>query len=181
MDRYDRLVTVTSLSKNYAFTSWRVGYVHAKSKLIDVVHAALEWDAINVADVPQLAAAAAISGPQEWLDREFCAFRARRDQLCAAVVAAGFSVVTPTAGIFAFANLSQVGVQGAALEDALLGVGITALSGERFLGPATHARLLYGGDEDGLAHLGRQLMVLAATAGSAEAAPRSPRTSPTGW
>src|SRR6478735_7201559 len=26
---YDRLITVTSFSKNYAFSSWRVGYIHA--------------------------------------------------------------------------------------------------------------------------------------------------------
>lgn len=158
---YDRLVTLTSLSKNYAFTSWRVGYVHAKPDLVDRIHIALEWDAINVADIPQLAAAAAISGPQDWLDAEFCTFRARRDLLCAAVSAAGFTVVTPAAGVFALVNLSRLGVQAAALEDRLLDVGITALSGHRFLGPGTHSRILYGGSESGLEHLGRQLTMLA--------------------
>lgn len=160
VDHHDRLVTVTSLSKNYAFTSWRVGYIHARPDLIDTIHAALEWDAINVADIPQLAAAAAISGPQEWLDREFRTFRTRRDILCAAVAEAGLSVITPEAGIFAFVNMARVGVGGVALEDRLLEAGIPALNGQRFAGPGTHARLLYGGTEASLAHLGRQLRVL---------------------
>ncbi|MDF3310871.1 pyridoxal phosphate-dependent aminotransferase [Rhodococcus sp. T2V] len=160
-DGYDRLVTLTSLSKNYAFTSWRVGYIHAKADLIDIIHAALEWDAINIGDIPQLAAAAAISGPQEWLDREFCTFRARRDLLLEGVAAAGLTVATPQAGIFAFVNFSPVGVVGIDLEERLLDVGITALSGDRFFGPGSCARVLYGGTEPSLAQLGRQLKVLA--------------------
>lgn len=160
-DLYDRLITVTSLSKNYAFTSWRVGYIHARPDLIDTIHAALEWDAINIGDIPQLAAAAAISGPQEWLDIEFSTFRARRDILLEGVTAAGYTAVVPQAGIFAFVNLSSLGVGGFELENELLTVGLTALSGDRFFGPSTHARLLYGGTESSLAHLNRQLKVLA--------------------
>lgn len=161
VDSYDRLVTLTSLSKNYAFTSWRVGYIHAKADLIDIIHAALEWDAINVGDIPQLAAAAAISGPQDWLDREFSTFRARRDLLLEGVAAAGLTVVTPGAGVFAFVNFSPLGVTGFELEEALLDAGITALSGDSFFGPGSCARVLYGGTAPSLVQLGRQLKVLA--------------------
>lgn len=160
VDGYDRLVTLTSLSKNYAFTSWRVGYIHADATLIDVIHAALEWDSINIGDIPQLAAAAAISGPQHWLDVEFSTFRERRDLLLAGVAAAGFSAVTPEAGIFAFVDFSALGLTGLDLEDALLDAGITALSGDRFFGPGSHARVLYGGTAPSLVQLGRQLKKL---------------------
>ncbi|MGW7595017.1 pyridoxal phosphate-dependent aminotransferase, partial [Streptomyces rubiginosohelvolus] len=70
-DHHPDLVTVTSLSKNYAFTSWRVGYVHAPAHLLKPIHHALEWDAINVGDVAQAAAHAVMTGPQHWIEQEF--------------------------------------------------------------------------------------------------------------
>ncbi|RZK82652.1 MAG: pyridoxal phosphate-dependent aminotransferase [Rhodococcus sp. (in: high G+C Gram-positive bacteria)] len=161
LDQMEAAISPRTLSKNYAFTSWRVGYIHAKADLIDIIHAALEWDAINIGDIPQLAAAAAISGPQDWLDREFSTFRTRRDLLLEGVTAAGLTVVTPQAGIFAFVNFSPLGVTGVELEESLLDAGITALSGDRFFGPGSCARVLYGGTAPSLVQLGRQLKVLA--------------------
>lgn len=160
-DTYSRLVTVTSLSKNYAFTSWRIGYVHAPSETLKLIHRALEWDAINVGDIPQIAATAAISGPQEWLDAEFSTLRKRRDLLLDHVAAAGFHASVPMAGVFAFVSFEKLGVRGPELEDMLLSAGIAALSGDRFCGPGTHARLLYGGTEENLHQLGRHLKMLA--------------------
>jgi aspartate/methionine/tyrosine aminotransferase len=169
-DAYSRLITVTSLSKNYAFTSWRIGYVHAPSEILKLIHRALEWDAINVGDIPQIAATAAISGPQEWLDAEFSTLRKRRDLLLDHVAAAGFYAAIPMAGVFAFVNLEKLGVHGPELEDMLLSAGITALGGDRFYGPGTHARLLYGGTEENLGKLGHHLQMLAdRTMGSVKA------------
>lgn len=174
---YNRLITVTSLSKNYAFTSWRIGYVHAPSETLKLIHRALEWDAINVGDIPQIAATAAISGPQEWLDAEFSTLRQRRDLLLEHVAAAGFYSSLPMAGVFAFANFEKVGARGPELENMLLSVGITALSGDRFFGPGTHARLLYGGTEENLDQLGRHLQMLAdrVTVGSGKISSLAPR------
>lgn len=155
-DRHVRLVTVTSLSKNYAFSHWRVGYVHAPVPLLERIHAAFEWDAINVGDIPQVAAEAAVTGPQDWLDRAFAPFRANRDLLVQVLDEADVPVVPPTSGIFALADLGRLG-SGRALEDELLARGIAALAGDAFGGPADHARLLYGGPADGLRELGRRL------------------------
>ncbi|WP_190816125.1 pyridoxal phosphate-dependent aminotransferase [Saccharopolyspora pogona] len=155
-DRHPDLVTVTSLSKNYAFTHWRVGYVHAPTPLLDRIHTAFEWDAINVGDIPQVAAEAAVTGPQDWLDREFARFRGNRDLLVRVLGDAGVPVVSPASGIFAFADLSRLGM-GRDLEDALLARGISALAGDAFGGPADHVRLLYGGPASGLRELGRRL------------------------
>jgi aminotransferase len=140
----DRLVTVTSLSKNYAFSNWRIGYVHSSQSTIDAIHAALEWDVINVGDVPQAAATAVLQGPQGWLDIEFDSMKARRDALHGALLAADVPVSLPQAGIFMFADLSATGRHGRDLEDLLLDVGVIALSGSGFFGPENHVRLLYG-------------------------------------
>lgn len=156
-DRHPDLVTVTSLSKNYAFSHWRVGYVHAPAPLLDRVHAAFEWDSINVGDIPQAAAEAAVSGPQDWLDGVFARFRGRRDLLVRVLAEAGVPVVRPDAGIFALADLGALGVTGRDLEELLLTEGIVALAGDVFAGPADHSRLLYGGPEEGIVELGRRL------------------------
>ncbi|WP_326569382.1 pyridoxal phosphate-dependent aminotransferase [Amycolatopsis rhabdoformis] len=156
-DEWPELVTVTSLSKNYAFTSWRVGYVHAPEPLLDRVHRVFEWDAINVGDVAQAAACAVLTGPQGWLDDVFATFRHRRDLLCDAVERAGFPVTRPDSGIFAFPDFSRLGRSGRDLEDLLLDHGVTAIAGDAFRGPADHARLLYGGTETDLAEVGRRL------------------------
>ncbi|MYW91899.1 pyridoxal phosphate-dependent aminotransferase [Amycolatopsis rubida] len=158
---WPELVTVTSLSKNYAFTQWRIGYVHAPAHLAERVHRAFEWDAINVGDVPQAAACAVLSGPQDWLDVVFASFRQRRDQLCAALDAAGLPVVRPDSGIFVFPDLSVLGRRGRDLEDLLLRAGIPGVAGDAFQGPGTHARLLYGGAEADLAEAGKRLAALA--------------------
>ncbi|MEV6643802.1 pyridoxal phosphate-dependent aminotransferase [Amycolatopsis sp. NPDC051371] len=159
-DVWPELVTVTSLSKNYAFSQWRVGYVHAPESLLDRVHRAFEWDAINVGDVPQAAACAVITGPQDWLDVVYSTFRHRRDLLVKAVEAAGLPVVRPDAGIFLFPDFSALGVRGRELEDTLLRHGITGIAGDAFHGPAGHARLLYGGAEADLVEVGNRLAAL---------------------
>ncbi|MFE6742650.1 pyridoxal phosphate-dependent aminotransferase [Streptomyces tubercidicus] len=159
-DRHPDLVTVTSLSKNYAFTGWRIGYVHAPAPLLGPIHRAFEWEAINVGDVAQAAAHAALTGPQDWLDPSFATMRARRDVLLSGLQRAGLSAVRPDAGIFAFADCGPLGVHGRHLENLLLEHGITAIAGDAFAGPGSHARLLYGGPVDGLTEAGRRLAAL---------------------
>ncbi|HWD03394.1 MAG TPA: pyridoxal phosphate-dependent aminotransferase [Amycolatopsis sp.] len=177
-NEWPELVTVTSLSKNYAFTQWRVGYVHAPAHLLERVHRAHEWDVINVGDVPQAAACAVIAGPQDWLDVVFSTFRHRRDVLCDAIERAGLPVVRPVSGIFAFPDFSRLGVRGRDLEELLLHHGITGLAGDAFHGPSGHARLLYGGAETDLAEVGNRLATLAAPSTlGAPCTSRTPRTS----
>ena len=162
----DRLVTVTSLSKNYAFSSWRVGYVHSSPVTINRIHAALEWDAINIGDVPQAAATAVLNGPRDWLDAEFASMQTRRDALHGSLAAADVPCVLPGAGVFAFADLSALGRCGVELEDTLLAAGVIALSGSGFHGPGTHVRLLYGASLPNVQALGDRVadLVIAASA-----------------
>lgn len=146
---HDGLVTVTSFSKDYAFTNWRVGYVVAPEALLARIHAAFEWDAINVGDAPQAAAAAAMEGPKDWLEPDFSTMRERRDLLHGLLIDGGIGSVRPAAGIFLLARVDPSGrLRGRALEDALLDQGVTALAGDAFRGPAEYVRLLFGGTSD---------------------------------
>ncbi|MFE5330017.1 pyridoxal phosphate-dependent aminotransferase [Embleya sp. NPDC056575] len=161
-ERHLDLVTVTSLSKNHAFTSWRVGYVNAPAHLLEPIHRALEWDVINVGDVAQAAAVAVLTGPQDWIEPFFATLRSRRDLLVAGLARAGLKTSPPDAGVFAFVDFGPLGVVGRALEDLLLSHGVTALAGDAFQGPATHARVLYGGSAGALAEVTDRLASLTA-------------------
>ncbi|GAA0981348.1 MULTISPECIES: pyridoxal phosphate-dependent aminotransferase [Streptomyces violaceusniger group] len=156
-DHHPDLVTVTSLSKNYAFTSWRVGYVHAPAHLLRPIHHAFEWDAINVGDVAQAAAHAVMTGPQHWIEQEFATMRARRDILRGGLESAGLASVRPDAGVFVFVDCAPLGFRGRRLERLLLDHGMTAIAGDAFAGPDTHVRMVYGGSAADLEEVGRRL------------------------
>ncbi|MGW7750267.1 pyridoxal phosphate-dependent aminotransferase [Streptomyces violaceusniger] len=156
-DHHPDLVTVTSLSKNYAFTSWRVGYVHAPAHLLKPIHHAFEWDAINVGDVAQAAAHAVMTGPQRWIEQEFATMRARRDILRDGLERAGLASVRPDAGVFVFVDCAPLGLRGRRLERLLLDHGVTAIAGDAFAGPDTHVRMVYGGSAADLEEAGRRL------------------------
>jgi aspartate/methionine/tyrosine aminotransferase len=156
---HDQLVTVTSMSKNYAFTNWRIGYLHAPAGLTGRIHETLEWDSINVGDVPQAAAVAALEGPQEWILGPLSSLKERRDILHAALSGAGVPAVLPPAGVFLFADLAGSGLAGRDLESALLAEGIPAVAGDAFSGYGSHgnyARLMYGSAPDVVAETGRR-------------------------
>ena len=160
-ETYDRLITITSFSKNYAFSSWRVGYVHAPADLLEVVHRAFECDSINVGDIPQIAVHAALVGPRDWLDVEFDTFCNRRDLLLDASRTAGFDAVTPAAGIFCYVDFSRTGLSGRLLEDALLDIGVPASAGDRFAGVDSHyARILYGGTAENILRAAERFRLL---------------------
>ncbi|MYW04288.1 pyridoxal phosphate-dependent aminotransferase [Streptomyces sp. SID3343] len=161
-DHHRDLVTVTSLSKNFAFTGWRVGYVNAPAHLLEPIHRAFEWDAINVGDVAQAAAHAVMTGPQHWIEREFATMRARRDILRDGLRSAGLESVRPDAGVFVFVDCTPLGVRGRRLEQLLLDHGLSALAGDAFAGPDTHVRMLYGGSAADLEEVGRRLAALTA-------------------
>ncbi|MFJ1997761.1 pyridoxal phosphate-dependent aminotransferase [Streptomyces asiaticus] len=156
-DHHPDLVTVTSLSKNYAFTSWRVGYVHAPAHLLKPIHHAFEWDAINVGDVAQAAAHAVMTGPQHWIEQEFATMRTRRDILRDGLESAGLASVRPDAGVFVFVDCAPLGFRGRRLERLLLDHGMTAIAGDAFAGPDTHVRMVYGGSAADLEEVGRRL------------------------
>ncbi|MBB4684052.1 pyridoxal phosphate-dependent aminotransferase [Amycolatopsis jiangsuensis] len=157
---HDRLVTVTSFSKNLALTSWRVGYLHAPADLLEAIHHAFEWDAINVGDLSQIAAHAALTGPRDWLEPAFRTFRERRALLLESIAAAGFTAWSPSAGVFCFADFSRTGLSGDELQDALLAVGVPALTGNHFRGSGSFARVLYGGSAESLREVAGRLKLL---------------------
>ena len=76
---YDKVIHVNSLSKTYAMTGWRFGFLITKAPIIDKL-TILNYYTIACPNLPiQHAALAALTGPQDHVDEMLNEFRRRRD------------------------------------------------------------------------------------------------------
>jgi aspartate/methionine/tyrosine aminotransferase len=147
-DRWPHLITVTSLSKYYALSSWRVGYVLAQPPVIDALARRFEWEAAWCNVVSQRAAEATLTGPRDWLQASLSTYQAKRDRVCDGIAQSGLAETErPAAGAFLLVDCSRLGDTPEAIEGALLREGIAAVRGADMHGPATHARLVFGSGE----------------------------------
>lgn len=75
----DRFFTISSVSKSYAMTGWRLGYVVAPAPIAPHL-AKLQESMVSCAPIlSQHAAIAALTGPQDAVDEMCAAYRRRRD------------------------------------------------------------------------------------------------------
>ena len=75
----DRYFTINSFSKSYAMTGWRVGYVAAPKDLAPVFVKLQEALVACAPSISQIAAEAALKGPQGCVDGMVDSYRNRRD------------------------------------------------------------------------------------------------------
>jgi aspartate/methionine/tyrosine aminotransferase len=99
--RYDpeHVVGVHSLSKTYAMTGWRVGYLTPPAWMANTLWRLQEPLLSCVSGVSQAAAIAALTGPQACVAQMRAAYRDRRDLVLGQLAEAGIAV-TPPQGAF---------------------------------------------------------------------------------
>lgn len=79
---HDHLIACYSLSKEYAMSGFRVGYVFARERVIQAMMKVHDATIISVPSISQVAAKIALDGPQDCV-REFQkAYTFRRDLMC---------------------------------------------------------------------------------------------------
>jgi N-succinyldiaminopimelate aminotransferase len=105
----DRTVTISSAGKTFSFTGWKIGWVCASPELLTAVRTAKQFlTYVNGAPF-QHAIALGLGFP----DERFAAFAAdlarRRDQLCAGLAAAGFTVFPPAGTYFVTTDVRSLG------------------------------------------------------------------------
>ncbi|HET9327125.1 MAG TPA: pyridoxal phosphate-dependent aminotransferase [Candidatus Eisenbacteria bacterium] len=132
----ERTVSVFTMSKSYAMTGWRIGYVVSPPALRPVMGPLLAFYTTHgVFPSVQRAALAAVTGPQDDVDRMRRAYEERRDLLltglegCAAV-----TVPAPRGAFYAFADVSAARQERDiwALVDEWLSFGVAVLPGTAF-------------------------------------------------
>ncbi len=79
---YDRVITVNAVSKAYAMTGWRIGYIGAPKWIADACDKLQGQFTSGVSSIAQRAALAALSGKDGSIQMMRDAFLRRRDLIC---------------------------------------------------------------------------------------------------
>ena len=106
----ERTITLNGFSKTYAMTGWRVGYLAAPADLIEMLTEPRHTLSINTCTISQLAALAALTGPQEPIDAMIREYGERRSWLMPALTDAGFSYGHPGGAFYIYTNVSSSGL-----------------------------------------------------------------------
>jgi len=78
---YDRTLTINGVSKAYSMTGWRIGYAGGPKNLISGIVKIMSQSVGNPCSISQVAAIAALEGPQDYLGQRAALFKERRDFL----------------------------------------------------------------------------------------------------
>lgn len=106
LDEDGRVLSVFSLSKSYAMTGVRVGYLAAPPAFAEALPRAQEATVSCVAMPDQHAALAAVTGPQEAVADARAVYRAHRDLACRVLDEAGVRHVRPEGAFYLWADVS---------------------------------------------------------------------------
>ncbi len=109
-------VEFTSLSKTYAMPGWRIGFASGNRDLIAALARVKSYVDYGAFTPVQVAATAALNGPQDCVDEIRNIYRARRDVLIQSFAGAGWEVPPPQATMFAWAPLPPVFAEAGSLQ-----------------------------------------------------------------
>ncbi len=99
----DVAVEFTSMSKTYSMPGWRMGFAQGNRRLIEALTRIKSYLDYGAFTPVQVAAAAALNGPQDCIDEIRAVYRSRRDVLVDAMAKAGWEIPPPPATMFAWA------------------------------------------------------------------------------
>jgi len=135
----DRLVLVSSFSKSYAMTGWRVGYALGPKPLISAVAKIQSHDASHTASFSMRGAVAALQSPRSVLDSMTKEYRRRRDLMVEGLAKVeGMRCQVPMGAFYVFPNVRGLMERfGCSSSDQLargllLGPGIATVAGSAF-------------------------------------------------
>ena len=100
-------VEVNSLSKTYAMAGWRVGMAVGNPRLIAALARVKSYLDYGAFTPIQVAAAAALDGPQDCVDVIRAIYKNRRDALIDSFGRAGWTIPEPAASMFAWAPVPE--------------------------------------------------------------------------
>ncbi|MCX5776929.1 MAG: pyridoxal phosphate-dependent aminotransferase [Candidatus Firestonebacteria bacterium] len=105
----DLTMTQFTLSKTYAMTGWRIGFAVANKELSSGIRKVSLYTITHANSVAQKAAVAALTGPQDCVEKMVAAYRERAKILTDGLNATGkISCLQPEGAFYAFANISKI-------------------------------------------------------------------------
>lgn len=103
----DVAVEFTSLSKTFSMPGWRMGFAVGNPRLIAALKRIKSYLDYGAFTPVQVAAAAALNGPEDCIHEIRNTYRARRDVMIEAMGRAGWDIPPPPATMFAWAPLPE--------------------------------------------------------------------------
>ena len=103
----DIAVEFTTMSKTYSMAGWRIGFVAGNEKLVGALGRVKSYLDYGAYTPIQVAAAAALDGPQDCVDEFRQIYRSRRDVLVESFTRAGWPIPSPKASMFAWAPIPE--------------------------------------------------------------------------
>ena len=103
----DIAVEVTSMSKTYAMAGWRVGFAAGNERLISALARVKSYLDYGAFTPVQVAAAAALNGPQDCVVEQREIYRTRRNAMVESFTRAGWEIPEPKASMFAWAPIPE--------------------------------------------------------------------------
>jgi len=101
----DVAVEFTSMSKTYSMPGWRIGFAVGNERLIGALTRVKSYLDYGAFTPIQVAATAALNGPQDCIAEARAIYKARRDVLVESFGRAGWDIPPPQATMFAWAKL----------------------------------------------------------------------------
>jgi len=106
-----KALTINSLSKSYAMTGWRIGYVGGPKEVIDGIARFISAEESCVDAISQYAAKAALRGPSDFTKKMVQAFSERRKNLIEGLSKTkGIKYFPPTGAFYLFVNVKELGI-----------------------------------------------------------------------
>jgi aminotransferase len=146
------LISCYSFSKEYAMTGWRVGYLCAEAGLIQEILKIHDATVVTAPRISQMAALAALRGPQNCVDEFRIELLNRRNLACRLLDRLGrlFSYSKPDGAYYLFPKINLTGIDSFAFALRLLNEArVVTTPGDAF-GPAGegHLRLCFAVQQD---------------------------------
>jgi alanine-synthesizing transaminase len=104
---FEVAVEFSSLSKTYSMPGWRIGFAAGNRELIGALTRIKSYLDYGAFTPIQVAATAALNGPQDCVEEARARYRGRRDVLVRGLAQAGWEVPVPDATMFVWAPIPE--------------------------------------------------------------------------
>ncbi|MFM2125967.1 MAG: hypothetical protein RL328_2418 [Acidobacteriota bacterium] len=130
----DRTLLINSMSKTYAVTGWRVGWVLGAPDLTQSVRKVHDFLTVGAAAPLQAAGVTALGLPDSYYTEVAEHYRDRRDRMAGMLAKAGFRCSIPKGAYYIMADISSFGRGDdvAFVQELVARVGIAAVPGSSF-------------------------------------------------
>jgi alanine-synthesizing transaminase len=103
----DVTVEFTSMSKTFSMAGWRIGFAAGNERLCSALARVKSYLDYGAFTPIQVAAAAALNGPEDCIAEMRAVYRRRRDVLVESFAQAGWIIPSPKASMFAWAPIPE--------------------------------------------------------------------------